>query len=170
MPSCGTWERLSAVNAVNDLEEKIRCRIAQISEAAPDSIGDMMQFRLLDSDVEKEDFVMSCKTAPWMRNFAGTLHGGLCATILDQAMGFVSYCLKPGEGTAPTVQLEVDYHRPINPGEDVIVKVHVVSATRSLMNLTAEAMQASHPEKICLSGSGIYFYKAPAIETVCPGK
>lgn len=144
---------------MNDMEAVVRRRITQISEEVPGSIGDMMHFQLLECDPEKGDYTMSCQTAPWMRNFAGTLHGGMCATILDQAMGFISYCLKPGEGTAPTVQMEVDYHRPIIPGEDVIVKVHVVTATRSLMNLTAEAMQASHPEKICLSGSGIYFFK-----------
>ena len=147
------------MSAANDMGAVVRRRIAQISEEVPGSIGDMMQFQLLDCDVEKGDYTMSCKTFPWMRNFAGTLHGGMCATILDQAMGFISYCLKPGEGTAPTVQIEVDYHRPIIPGEDVIVNVHVVTATRSLMNLTSEAVQASNPEKICLSGSGIYFYK-----------
>lgn len=148
-----------AVNVANDMETRVRNRIAEITREVPGSIGDMMHFTLLECDPEKGDYVMSCETAPWMRNFAGTLHGGLRATILDQAMGFVSYCLKPGEGTAPTVQMEIDYHRPLMPGESVIVKVHVVSATRSLMNLTAEATQASHPEKICLSGSGIYFYK-----------
>lgn len=147
------------MNAVSNMEEAVRRRIAQISEAVPGSIGDRMHFELLECAPEKGDYVMRCKTEPWMRNFAGTLHGGMCATVLDQAMGFVSYCLKPGEGAAPTVQLEVDYHRPLVPGEDVIVKVHVVTATRSLMNLTAEAMQASNPEKICLSGSGIYFFK-----------
>ena len=102
---------------------------------------------------------MTCQTMPWMRNPAGTLHGGLCATILDQAMGFVSYCLKAGEGTAPAVHLSVDYHRPLRPGERVKVTVRVVSVTRNLMNLTAEACQESHPEKICLSGSGVYFFK-----------
>lgn len=147
------------MNAENNMKQALRRRIAQISEDVPGSIGDMMQFQLLECDPEKGDYLLSCQTAEWMRNFAGTLHGGLCATILDQAMGFVSYCLKPGEGAAPTVQLEIDYHRPLHPGEGVLVKVHVVSVTRSLMNLTAEAMQASHPDKICLSGSGIYFYK-----------
>lgn len=147
------------MSAASNMEEKVRRRIAQISEEVPGSIGDMMQFQLLECDPAKGDYTLSCKTLPWMRNYAGTLHGGLCATILDQAMGFISYCLKPGEGAAPTVQIEVDYHRPLHPGEDVLVKVHVVTATRSLMNLTAEAMQLSNPEKICLSGSGIYFYK-----------
>ena len=141
------------------MDETGRRRIAQITEEVPGSIGDMMHFQLIGCDEEKGDYTMTCETLPWMRNYAGTLHGGLCATILDQAMGFISYCLKRGPGTAPTVQMEVDYHRPLIPGEEVIVKVHVVTATRSLMNLTAEAVQASHPEKICLSGSGIYFYK-----------
>ena len=147
------------MNGANNIEAVIRRRIAQISEEVPGSIGDMMQFELLECIPERGDYTMRCKTAPWMRNFAGTLHGGMCATVLDQAMGFISYCLKPGEGIAPTVQLEVDYHRPLIPGEDVVVKVHVVTATKSLMNLTAEATQASNPDKICLSGSGIYFFK-----------
>lgn len=141
------------------MEEKLRRRLEQIAQEVPGSIGDMMHFQLIECNEEKGDYAFTCQTAPWMRNYAGTLHGGLCATILDQAMGFVAYCLKPGEGTAPTVQMEVDYHRPLIPGENVIVKVHVVTATRSLMNLTAEAVQASHPDKISLSGSGIYFYK-----------
>lgn len=143
----------------------VRQRIAEISESAPGAIGDMMHFQLVSYDPEKENFVMSCHTEYWMRNSAGTLHGGLCATILDQAMGFVAHCLKPGEGAAPTVQLAVDYHRPLQPGENVIVKVHVVSITRSLMNLTVESVQESNPDKICLSGSGIYFYK-PKTEKV----
>ena len=147
------------MNAVNDIEEAIRRRINQIAETVPGSIGDRMHFQLLGCDPDKEDFFMSCQTALWMQNSAGTLHGGLCATILDQAMGFISHCLKPGEGIVPTVHLEIDYHRPLIPGEDVLVKVHVISVTRSLLKLNAEAMQASTPDKVSFSGSGIYFYK-----------
>ena len=117
----------------------------------------MLRFEVVGQD--NGDIVMTCETLPWMRNSAGTLHGGLSATILDQAMGFVSCCLKEGEGIAPTVQMSIAYHRPLHPGKQVIVKVHVVSVTHSLMNLTAEAFQASSPEKVCLSGSGMYFVK-----------
>lgn len=142
-----------------DMAEIIRRRIAQISEEVPGSIGDLMQFSLVECNPEAGDYMLRCKTLPWMRNYAGTLHGGMCATALDQAMGFIAYCLKPGDGVAPTVQIEIDYHRGLVPGEDILVKVHVVSATTSLMNLTAEGMQADRPDRICLSGSGIYFYK-----------
>ena len=143
----------------NKYEEEIRYRIAQLSQAAPGTIGDILQFRFLHYDPAEDVYALTCQTEDWMRNAAGTLHGGMCATILDQAMGFVSFCRKPGDGTAPTIQLAVDYHRPLIPGETVLIKVRVISITHTLMHLSAEAMRCDHPEKVCLSGSGIYFYK-----------
>lgn len=145
------------MNECIDLAEKVRRRIAQVDASIPGSIAEMLRFEVVGED--KGDIVMTCGTMPWMRNSAGTLHGGLCATILDQAMGFVSCCLKEGNDIAPTVQMSISYHRPLHPGEQVVVKVHVISVTHSLMNLTAEASQATCPEKICLSGSGMYFVR-----------
>ncbi len=159
MPICGTLERLLAANVENNCAEEVRSRIEQLSQAAPGTIGDILQFRFLHYDPEEDLYTLTCKTEEWMRNPAGTLHGGMCATILDQAMGFVSFCRKPGEGFVPTIQLTVDYLRPLIPGEMVIIKVRVISITRTLMHLSAEAMRYDHPEKVCLSGSGIYFYK-----------
>ena len=147
------------------MAKTIRRCIQWIRETAPGSIGDMLDLQLVDFRADKGDYWMRCQTADWMRNFSGTLHGGLCATILDQAMGVVAHCLKPGEGTMPTVQMEVDYHRPLIPGEEVLVKVHVVSVTRSLMTLNAEAMRAANPDKVCMSGSAIFFYKPAEPET-----
>ena len=147
------------METANEIAALLRRRLEELRTAAPDSIGAVMDFELLSCDSEAGEYVFRCKTMPWMRNILGTLHGGLCATALDQAMGFVAHCIKPGEGTAPTIQMQVSYHRPLISGEDVIVKVWVVSATRSLMSFRAEAFQASRPEKLCLSGSATYFYK-----------
>lgn len=141
------------------MEEVLRKRIAAFSQAAPGSIGDILQFRVASYDEKAGICTMTCRTEPWMRNFAGTLHGGMGATILDQAMGFIAYCLMPGEGIAPAIQLSVNYHRPLIPGEMVLIKVRVVSITRNFMTLSGEVMHAEHPDKVCLSGSGTYFYK-----------
>ena len=140
-----------------DLGEKVRIRIAQAESSAPGSIAEMLSFQFVSC--EDDEIVMTCQTMPWMRNPAGTLHGGMCATILDQAMGFLAYGLRAGEGIAPTVHLAVDYHRPLCPGEPVIVKVRVVSVTRRFFTLTAQASQISCSEKVCLSGSGTYYFK-----------
>ena len=148
------------MSGASDIEAELRRRIAQVSGAAPGSIGDILHFELLECTPESGDYLLSCQTEDWMRNFAGTLHGGLGATILDQAMGIVSHCLINYEGFAPTVQLSVNYHRPLIPGAAVLVRVRVISVTRSLISLSAEASQKERPEKICLSGTGLYFQKS----------
>lgn len=133
-------------------------RIAELGRIAPGSIGDLMAYEVLGSDGE-DKVRLRCKTFEWMRNGPGTLHGGMCATVVDQAMGFVAYCIKPGEGIAPTVQMQVEYHRSLIPGQSVVMDVSVISQTRSLMHLRCEAYQENNPEKVCLTASATYFYK-----------
>ena len=139
------------------IKEALRERIRELHRIAPGSIGDQMQYEVLDG--EEGVYKMRCRTFDWMRNGPGTLHGGMCATIVDQAMGFVAYCAKPGAGIAPTVQLQVEYHRPICPGETVLVDVRLVSATRSLMHLSANVYRENEPDKLCLSATSVFFYK-----------
>lgn len=134
-------------------------RLAALHTQGSGTVGDMLQLRLLEQKPAQGEYVMCCATDSWMRNLAGTLHGGLCATLLDQAMGCVAYCAMPGLGTAPTIDLQISYHRPLIPGEEVLLRVRVLSCTKSLMRLTAEASSLSQPERLCLSGSGTYFYK-----------
>ena len=144
---------------MENMEQILRDRLAAIHSLAPGSIGDQMHYTLLECDPEAGEYTLLCRTFDWMRNIPGTLHGGMCATVVDQAMGFVAHCVKRGDGTAPTVELQVSYHRPLNPGEDVVVKVKVISITRSLMRLSAQAHQAGKPEKVCLTATATYFNK-----------
>lgn len=141
------------------MEAKVRDRIALLHSAAPGSIGEQMDYRLVRMDAEKGEYLLRCRTFEWMRNANGTLHGGMCATVVDQAMGFIAYCLMPGKGIAPTVQLQVTYHRPLIPGEEVFVLVKVLSQSKSLMHLTAEAALVTAPDRVCLTSTGTFFYK-----------
>lgn len=148
-----------------DLEENLKVRLQQLHTLAPGSIGDQMHLELLSCDPEEGLYTMRCQTAEWMRNIAGTLHGGMCATLVDQAMGCVAYCAKPGEGIAPTIEMNVTYHRPLIPGENVVIHVRLESATKHLMHLSAKACRAAEPNKACIAATGVYFYK-PAEECV----
>lgn len=142
-----------------DFEQILRGRLDMLHTAGAGTIGDMLRLRLEVCDADKGELLMRCETKEWMRNLAGTLHGGMCATVVDQAMGCVAYCAKPGQGTAPTVQLQVTYHRPLIPGEDVLIRIRVISVTKSLMHLSSEASLASAPDKLCLTSTATYFYK-----------
>lgn len=123
------------------------------------TIADILKFQVVSCDEANDTYVLKCKTEPWMCNHYGTLHGGMCATIMDQAMGMVCSCLKKGFGTCTTVQLETDYHRPVTVEEDIIVRVHVMSVTKSLINMTAELLQESKGGKFSVTGSAIFFYR-----------
>ena len=138
----------SAQNSINGLHQK-----------APGSIGDMMEFHILKEDRQKGEYILRCKTFGWMRNALGTLHGGMGATVVDQAMGFVAYSYMPGPGMTPTIQLQLNYHRPLVAGEDVVVRVRVVSVTRTLVSMTCEASVASDPDRICITASGTSYLK-----------
>lgn len=136
-----------------------RGRIRELHEAAPDSIGDRFCFQAISCTGGGREILFQCKTLDWMRNAFGTLHGGMCAAVVDQAMGFAAYCVKPGEGITPTVQMQVEYHSPLSPGKDIFVRVQVVSTGKTLMHLAAQAWQADREEQLCLSATGLYFYK-----------
>lgn len=137
--------------------EQVKQRLAQLHEAAPDSAGDMLRLEPLEGD--GQSVLFRGRTAAWMRNAHGTLHGGMCATLADQAMGTAAFCVLPGEGIAPAIDLHLTYHRPLIPGENVLIRVRVVSQTKSLIHMSAELCRETAPEKLCVSASAAYFYK-----------
>lgn len=141
------------------LIEQVKKWLARLHEVAPGSIGDQLCLEALEYDETKKEYLLRSRSELWMRNAHGTLHGGLCATIADQAMGSVACCFKQGEGNIPAIELHMNYHRPLIPGEGVLVRVRVVSVTKTLIHMAAQLYRESCPEKLCISSSATYFYK-----------
>ena len=79
-------------------------------------------------------------------------------TIADQAMGLMAYIVKAGVRIAPAIELQLNYHRPLLPGEDVLLRVRVVSVTKTLIHMAAELYRSSAPEKLCISSHATYIY------------
>lgn len=134
--------------------------ITRLHEIAPGSIGDQLGLEVLGCDEASGEILLRSRSELWMRNGHGTLHGGLCATIADQAMGTVAYCFKQGDGIIPAIELHLNYHRPLMPGEGVLIKVWKVSATKTLIHMRAELYRESTPDKLSISASATYFFKS----------
>ena len=100
-----------------------------------------------------------------MQNAFGTLHGGIIATALDQGMGMLATCLMNGQGLTPSVQLNITYHRPLVAGERILLKIYVESVTRTLIYMRGEAFQEAKPDKLCATGTGIFYFKPFADES-----
>ncbi len=147
------------MSAANKMEQLIRDRLAAMHSQVPGSIGDLLGFELMSCDEAAGKYTFQCHTDSWMRNFNGTLHGGMSAAIVDQAMGFLAHCVKRGDGIAPAIELQLSYHRPLIPGEDVVVKVQVLSVTKSLIRLSSSAFRTGQEEKVCVTATATYFCK-----------
>lgn len=142
--------------------EKIKQRMALLKEVAPQSVGVMLDLELVG--FEEDEYILRGKTFPWMQNGHGTLHGGFIATLADHAMGLVSNCALPGEGVAPAIELHMNYHRPLIPGKDVLIRVRLRSATRFLIHTSAALFQADAPQKLCASSQATYFFKPASVD------
>lgn len=139
------------------LDTLIEKRLEILRTQAPDSIGNLLDLQLLE--MGEDTYIFRGKTEYWMRNVAGTLHGGMGATLADHAMGTIVWCLLPEGTKSATTALEMKYHRPLIPGEDVRICVRIVSKTKSLIHMTAELFRDSAPEKLCISSSATFFVK-----------
>ena len=141
------------------LEQLASRRLDFLQTQLPDTISSMIRLELVRCDEAANDYVIKGHPAPWMVNFHGTLHGGMCATFVDQAMGHMAFCMKPGPGTTATIDMNIKYHRPLLCDDEIIIHVHKISQTKSLISMSCEAYRASSPEKVCITASATYFYK-----------
>ena len=145
-----------------DLEQYLQRSLANINDVGRGTIGAMMQLEVIGCDTEAGTVRMRGKTEDWMKNFKGALHGGIGATLVDQAMGCVAYAIKPGKGGfTTTINMQLNYHHPLFPGEDNEILVRPISVTKSLISLSAEVYRASAPEKVCISATATFYYVPP---------
>ncbi len=146
------------------ISERVIYQNQRFCQDAPNAIGAMLHFHLTDCDTENGIYFFSGGTEEWMCNIFGTLHGGIGATLADQAMGTVACAINPGESWVATIQMQTVYHRPLVPGQDVSVSVRLLSATRTLINLSCEVYAADTPDKLCISSSATYMHKPKVYE------
>lgn len=141
----------------NTPSERIENRLEWIHEVGGDTIGGAFRLQLQSGDNGKLEYIFLARTEDWMRNVIGTLHGGSCAALADQAMGCVANCLFADETHAPTSQLQLNFHRPLFAGEEMLVTVRTINISRSMLHMAAEIYAAKDPEKLCVSSSAIFF-------------
>ena len=142
-----------------EMEQRLTYWIGQLHEHAPDSIGDLLRFQVGPCSPEAGEYSFLASTQDWMQNAFGSLHGGIITTILDQGMGMLATCLMEGTAITPTVQMNVTYHRPLMPGDGVLLNIHVETMTRTLIHMRAEATKEAQPDRLCVSATGMFYIK-----------
>ena len=66
--------------------------------------------------VHRDGLTIQCRLRPELMNGAGSMHGGVAASIADAAVGCALFQRFAGTRRFTTVELKVNYFRPITQG------------------------------------------------------
>jgi len=92
----------------------------------------------LDFRFEGEEYVTEFEVRPEYQGWAGIVHGGLLATVLDETMARL---LWEKELNAITGRLNVRYHDRLTVGESVTVRARITKQRSPLIETTAKALK-----------------------------
>lgn len=90
--------------------EWLRAMARQEAPAPP--LADVLGFRL--EQIEKGEVVVTLEPQEYHYNPMGVLHGGMAATLFDSSLGCAVQTMLPPAHAAPTMQLQVNYVRPVS--------------------------------------------------------
>jgi uncharacterized protein (TIGR00369 family) len=100
-------------------------RLASTQTGLPAHIGSLIGLRI--DKLEYGDVTMELETRPDFANPLGTLHGGICATLLDAAMGCAVHTTLDAGVDFGTLELTVNYIRPVAvDGVRLTAKAHII--------------------------------------------
>lgn len=122
-------------------------------EAPSPPLALMLGFRL--EEIEEGRVVVTVEPAEFHYNPMGVAHGGLAATLFDSALGCAVQSLLPPAAAAPTLQLQVNYIRPVT------VETGKLNCSGKVIHLgkrsaTAEGRLTDSDGKLYAHGTGIF--------------
>ena len=107
-----SWEDpMAAVETGKTISGIEYLKALQSGELPPPPIAVLMDMWI--TEVSEGRVVFAAEPAEYHYNPLGTVHGGVMATLLDSALGCVVQSMLPARTTYTTVELKVNYLRPI---------------------------------------------------------
>ena len=139
------------------MEQRVRHTMEFQRHPEKDNIEDWLGLQLVSCDEEKREYIVRAQTHSWMRNAVDHVHGGISTAFLDQAMGCVCHCQKESAEVAPTIEMNLSFHRPVLIDSNILIRVQVVSVTRHLIRMAGQIVMEDAPEKTCVSATATFY-------------
>lgn len=117
------------------------------------TINHMLHMDLVCMDEDKQRIVLRFPVKEWALNPAGHLHGGIICSILDVAMGCVSYAASNAMFT-PTIQMSVNFVKGILPDDIIDIEVFCDHVGKRMIQTRAIAKNQNH--KVVASAHASY--------------
>jgi len=150
-----TWEDpTDAVHTGKTISGIAYLRALQSGELPPPPIAVLLGMWI--TEVSAARVVFAVEPAEYHYNPLGTVHGGVTATLLDSALGCVVQSMLPGETSYTTLELKVNYLRPITAktgtvySEGKIIHVGGRIATAEARLTDAQGKLYAHATTTCI--------------------
>lgn len=102
----------------------------------------LLGWRYEGGDAEAGTIEVSFEAREDFLNPAGTIQGGFLAAMLDDTMGPVIVLASHGKSYAPTINLNVNFLKPVLPGR-VRVKARIVQMGKTIAYLAGELFDSA---------------------------
>jgi uncharacterized protein (TIGR00369 family) len=154
-----TWEDPSkGAEAASRLTgiEWLRAMVRREVPAPP--LAEVLGFKL--EEIEPGEVTVTLDPEEFHYNPRGVLHGGMAATVFDTALGCAVQSLLPPGYVAPTMQLQVNYVRPVT------VQTGKVFCTGKVIHIgkksaTAEGRLIDKAGKLYAHSTGTFILSGP---------
>jgi uncharacterized protein (TIGR00369 family) len=122
-------------------EEGIRRTIEHVVLTEEGHINELIKPGFGSCSEEKVSITLEYPVMAWESNSNNVMHGGIIATIMDTTLGILANYLSSGSGKAfaPTINMSINYLKPIPVGETLCVEAKVVSFGKSLITVYGES-------------------------------
>ncbi|UHA75055.1 PaaI family thioesterase [Paenibacillus sp. 481] len=110
-----------------------------LQERARGTFWDYIGCKIVEASPAK--VVLKLDAQPHHLNVIGIVHGGVLASLLDNAMGLATMLLRPNESTV-TSNLNINFVAPLK-ADELIVTVEVIHQSRRTLTCTGRVESSS---------------------------
>jgi uncharacterized protein (TIGR00369 family) len=114
-------------------------------------------------EASEGEVVVKLPCSKWLSTSAGTIQGGFTAMLAESAMTSAVFSTAPAGTAIATLDLKVNYLRPVFPdGEDLVARARVLHRGRTLAIASAELTNSEGKPVALATGSSMYLPDRPA--------
>ncbi len=140
-----------------NLEERLRETLAQLPQRCAGTVS-AIPMELVRCCAATGTAVFAVQAETWMGNPGGTLHGGMCAVLLDTALGVLVNCLPAGpQRDDVTVELRLAYLRPVPLGGTLHLHAQVIKSGSTLLYASGSICLPGEAETPLTTADAVYF-------------
>ncbi len=125
----------------------------------PDKFGDWLGYEVTVIDYENNSAELALKLREDHLSLAGRVHGGVVSSYLDFSCGAAVFTTMHEKDVASTVELKVNYFKPLEIGKTLFCKSKIIHSGNRLRTAQALLFVDQEKEPVAMATATFYVLK-----------